>query len=112
MNPHREGPLAYWHCGGTIESRSGVLSPRRAARLFVFYAAQSLAGFEAEDADAAIFCGRMSLEVAAAMLAAGAWKRANCAADIRVRHEFSELWLRNAFIVKELLNYLDTLRRS
>lgn len=112
MTPDRTGPLTYWHSGGTIESRSGALSHRRAAQLFAFYVAQALTGFGAEDAAAAIFCARMSLEVAAAMLAAGAWKRANCAADIRVRHEFSDLWLRNPLIVKELLNYLDTPRRS
>jgi hypothetical protein len=112
MNPHREGPLAYWHCGGTIESRSGPLSQQRAVQLFVFYAVHALAAFEAEDAGAAVFCARMSLEVAAARIAAEIWKRANSAADTRARHEFSELWLRNGFIVKELLNYLDTLRRS
>jgi|HubBroStandDraft_5_1064220.scaffolds.fasta_scaffold286887_1 hypothetical protein len=107
MTPHRRGPLAYWHSGGGIESRAGTLNRERAIQLFAFYAREALVGFANDDEDAALFCSRVSLELADAVIETAVWSRAAGEPVVRATGEFSQLWLRNAFIVKELLNYLD-----
>jgi hypothetical protein len=75
MSPPSLGALAYWHSGGSIESRSGALSDRRAVQLLAFYASEAVASFQAHDDRAASFCARMSREMAAAIIAAVAWRR-------------------------------------
>jgi hypothetical protein len=75
VSPQSSGALAYWHSGGSIESRSGALSDRRAVQLLAFYASETLAGIQVRDAQVASYCARMSREVAAAIVAAGAWRR-------------------------------------
>jgi hypothetical protein len=40
-----------------------------------FYVSEVIARFQAQDAPAASFCAKMSREVAAAIVAAGAWRR-------------------------------------
>jgi hypothetical protein len=75
MSPQSSGLLAYWHSGGSIESRSGALSDRRAVQLLAFYTSETLAGFQAQDAWVTSYCARMSREVAAAIIAADAWRR-------------------------------------
>ena len=112
MSPRRRGPLAYWHCGGAIESRSGPILHQNAVELFAFYVREALAGFERDDVRAASYCARCSLEIAAAIGACEAWRRSTAAADVRATHEFSRLWLSDAFIVKKLLNILDRLELS
>ena len=107
MSPHRSGPLAYWHCGGAIESRSGPITLERAVNLFAFYGHEALAGCARGDDRAATYCVRSSLDIAAAIIASLAWRRATGATDVRASHEFSRLWLSEAFIVKKLLNNLD-----
>jgi len=109
MSPHRSGPLAYWHCGGAIESRAGAITLQRAVSLFAFYGDEALAGLARGDNRAAIYCARSSLEVAAAIIDCLAWRRSAGATDVRAPHEFSCLWLSEAFIVKKLLNILDRL---
>jgi hypothetical protein len=113
MSPQRRGILAYWHSGGAIESRSGPIAARRAVELFAFYVREALAGFERGDAGAATHCARCSLEIAAAIGECEGWRRStNAAADGRATHEFSRLWLSEAYIVKKLLNILDRLELS
>jgi hypothetical protein len=73
MSPQGSGPLAYWHSGGAIESRTGPLTRLRAQELLRFYADEVAAGFDREDPTAVIFCARMSLDLAEAVLAADAW---------------------------------------
>lgn len=91
MSPQRSGPLAYWHSGGAIESRSGSLSRRRAQELLQFYADEVIAGFDRDDVAAVTFCARASLDIAAAILAADAWQ---AAAQVRVSHEITASSLR------------------
>jgi hypothetical protein len=109
MSPQRRGPLAYWHSGGAIESRSGPIAAQRAVALFAFYVREALAGFERGDSGASNYCARCSLEIAAAIGECEGWRRATAAADGRATHEFSRLWLSEALIVKKLLNILDRL---
>jgi hypothetical protein len=85
MSPERTGPLAYWHCGGSIEHRSGSLTRQRAAQLFEFHIAEALAGLAAKDFTAAWFCARTAIEIADAMFAAEVWRRSTGAAGIRLR---------------------------
>jgi hypothetical protein len=75
MSPKSSGALAYWHSGGSIESRLGALSDRRAVQLLAFYAAEALAGFRTQDVRTVSYCARMASELAAATIAAGAWRR-------------------------------------
>jgi hypothetical protein len=77
MSPRRSGPLAYWHSGGAIESRSGPLNRPRAEELLQFYADEVVAGFDRGDLAAVLYCLRASLDLAAAMLAADAWLAAS-----------------------------------
>jgi hypothetical protein len=91
MSPEHSGPLAYWHSGGAIESRSGPLTRVRAQQLLRFYADEVAAGFDRDDLAAALHCVRASLDLAAAMVAADAWR---AAAQVRVSHEISAIWLR------------------
>ena len=113
MSPRRPGPLAYWHSGGAIESRSGPIVRQRAAELFAFYVREALAGFERGDSGAATYCARCSLEIAAAVGECEGWRRSTAAADdVRATDEFSRLWLSEALIVKKLLNILDRLELS
>jgi hypothetical protein len=75
MSPRSSGILAYWHSGGSIESRSGALGDWRAVQLLAFYASETLARLQAQDVRAASYCARMSCEVAAAIIAAAEWRR-------------------------------------
>jgi hypothetical protein len=112
MRSQRSGPLAYWHSGGAIESRSGPIAHQRAVELFAFYVSEAIAGFERGDCGASIYCARCSLEIAAAIGACEGWRRSTAAADVRATHDFSLLWLSEAFIIKKLLNILDRLELS
>ena len=112
MSPQRSNVLAYWHAGGSIESRSGQISRQRAVRLFVFYVREALDGFERGDAAGALYCARSSLEIADAIAECEAWSRSAAYPDVRLTGEFSRLWLSDAFIVKKLLNNLDRLGLS
>jgi hypothetical protein len=86
VRPDRPGPLAYWHCGGSIEHRSaGSLTQLRAAQLFEFYAAEALDSLAAGDFAAAEFCARTGIEIADAIFAAAAWRRTACAGSVRPR---------------------------
>lgn len=91
MSPQRSGPLAYWHSGGAIESRAGPLTRRRAQELLQFYADEVIAGFDRDDVAAVMFCARVSLDIAAAIVAADAWQTA---AQVRVSHEITAPSLR------------------
>jgi hypothetical protein len=89
MSPRRSGPLAYWHSGGAIESRAGPLSRTRVQELLRFYAEEVVAGFDREDLAAVTYCARVSLDLAAATLAADAWRAASkfvCHANSRRHH--------------------------
>jgi hypothetical protein len=77
MSPRRSGPLAYWHSGGAIESRSGPLTRPHAEELLRFYADEVVAGFDRQDTAAVLYCMRASFDLAAAMLAADAWRTAS-----------------------------------
>jgi hypothetical protein len=112
MSPRRSNTLAYWHAGGSIESRSGQIIPQRAVRLFVFYVREALEGLERDDLSGATYCARCSLEIASAIIDCEAWNRSAIDRSIRLTHEFSRLWLSDAIIVKKLLNILDRLRQS
>jgi hypothetical protein len=92
MSPHRSSLLAYWHSGGCLESRSGPLTRLRALELFRFYAHQAFEAFERRDVAAVIFCARTSIDIAAAIAAADAWR----AASVRVSHENKALSLRKS----------------
>jgi hypothetical protein len=109
MSPQRRAPLAYWHSGGAIESRSGPITGQRAVELFAFYVREAFAGFERGDSGASTYCARCSLEIAAALGECEGWRRSTAAADNRATHEFSRSWLSEAYIVKKLLNILDRL---
>ena len=85
MTPDRTGPLTYWHCGGSIEHRSGSLTQQRAAQLFDFYVTEALAGSAAEDFPVAWFCARTAIELIEAILAATAWERSACTERVRLR---------------------------
>jgi hypothetical protein len=112
MSPQHSGRLGYWHVGGAIESRTGSVTRQRAVGLFVFHLRAALGGFERGDVGGAIYCARRSLEIANAIIAWAAWNRAAGELGVRATHEFSRLWLTNAFIVKKLLNILDRLERT
>jgi hypothetical protein len=112
MSPQRVKRLGYWHAGGSIESRSGQISRQRAIELFAFYAHEAISGSERGDAGGAIYCARCSLEIADAVIESEIWNRSAAPAGVRATREFSGVWLRNAFIVKKLLNILDRLERS
>jgi hypothetical protein len=75
MAPQTSGALTYWHSGGSIESRMGALSDRRAVQILRFFISAALAAFVAQDSQAASFCARMSRELALAMVGASAWRR-------------------------------------
>ncbi len=81
MSPKGAGALAYWHCGGTVESRSGPLAPEAARRLLALHA-ELAAACDAGDL-AAIFCNRMRLQIAAAIAAADAWRAAAASSCVR-----------------------------
>jgi len=91
MTPQRSGPLAYWHSGGAIESRTGSLSRLRALELLRFYAGEAIAAFDRDDVAAGMFCTSRSLDIAAAILAEDAWRKAS---RVRVSHEISASSLR------------------
>lgn len=74
MSPQGTGALVYWHCGGTIESRSGHLDFDIAHRLLELFAAEEAAARQWEDAAAAAFCARMRLDLGAALAAADVWR--------------------------------------
>jgi hypothetical protein len=107
MSPERRNTKAYWHAGGSIESRYGPLTADRAVGLFAFYACEAIAGFERGDLSAARYCAGSSLEVADAIIESEVWNRSAAAMGARAAGEFSPLWLTHAFIVKKLLNNLD-----
>ena len=107
MSPQRSGRLAYWHAGGAIESQTGSMTRGRAVGLFVFYIRETLEGFERGDIAGAVYCARSSLQIADAIVACEAWRRSAGDPGVRATHEFSRVWLTNAFIVKKLLNILD-----
>ena len=94
MSPHRSGPLAYWHSGGGVESRSGPLSRSRALELLRFYIREAIAALDQGNVAAAIFCTQAALEIASAIAAAGAWRTASVAPPVRVSHENAAIWLR------------------
>jgi hypothetical protein len=113
MSPQCRAPLAYWHSGGAIETRSGPIARQRAVELFAFYVRDALAAFERGDSGAATYCARCSLEIAAAIGDCEGWRRSTAAADeVRATDEFSRIWLSEALIVKKLLNILDRLELS
>ena len=107
MSPQRRSGKAYWHAGGSIESRSGPMTHDRSVILFQFYAREAIAGFERGDRGATLYCAVASLELADAIIEYEAWMRSAAPAGVRATHEFSRLWLTHAFIVKKLLNNLD-----
>jgi hypothetical protein len=107
MSPQRSSRLGYWHTGGAIESRSGPMTRQRAVGLFVFHVREALDGFERGDVGGATYCARSSLEIANAIIECEAWRRSAGDPGVRATHEFSRVWLTNAFIVKKLLNILD-----
>ena len=76
MSPSGTGALACWHSGGGIESRCGPLTRNRALQLLRFHAAELRAACSRNDTAAAIFCVRAWLDIAAAILAADAWRAA------------------------------------
>jgi hypothetical protein len=94
MSPQRSGPLAYWHSGGGLESRSGPITPSRALELFQFHVAEMSTGLERRDRAAVMYGARASLDIASAVVAANAWKAASGAAPVRVSHENTATWLR------------------
>jgi hypothetical protein len=96
MSPHRSGPLAYWHSGGTIESRLGQLSRSRAGALCRFFAGEVIAAVDRRDDAAVIFCARALSEIGSAIVAADAWRAASARRQVRVSHESAALWLRKA----------------
>ena len=116
MTPHRNGPRAYWHSGGAIESRRGGISLRRALALFRFYAREAVRSAAQEDTTAHVFCARTSLELADALCEFERWTLAagplSAGCEARVWRENSRRWLTNAASVKKLLNYLDSLDPS
>jgi hypothetical protein len=75
MSPQRSGRLAYWHAGGAIETRSGPITPQRAAALCRFLAEEALASVLRGDLAAGAFCARTSQEVADAIVECEAWRR-------------------------------------
>ena len=76
MNPAPSDVASYWSSGGEVLGRNGALTDRRATALLRFYGRRARGCGAKPDGDGARFCARMALQLAAAMAAADAWRRA------------------------------------
>jgi hypothetical protein len=76
MSPLRIGGPAYWASGGSVVGRRGPIAFSRAKQLLEFFDAEARERRRAGDSAAALFCLRLAVDLAHAIIAASEWRRA------------------------------------
>jgi hypothetical protein len=76
MSPRRMGGPAYWASGGAIVGRCGPIELERARALLDFYDEAAREQRSAGDSAATLCCLRLAVDLARAVIAASAWRRA------------------------------------